>query len=307
MDRIVDIETNGLFVSVQRGFLVVQDGNDERGRIALDDIGAVIAHAHGLSWSNTVFVRLSERAVPVVLCGSNHAPVSILWPLEGHHAQGARMRAQIAAARPLSKQLWRQIVCAKIRMQGEVLARNGREAGAFDMLARKVRSGDPDNVEAQAARRYWKALFGSAFTRDRDAGGLNGLLNYGYTVLRAIVSRTICAAGLHPSIGIFHANRANAFALADDLMEPYRPVVDHMVGALAADGLREVTPEAKRILATVSTVDLRQPDGVSPLCTQAQRLVHSVATSFETGTADLQLPQGIVLTDTNGTDRSDDE
>ena len=213
------------------------------------------------------------------------------------------MRSQIAATRPLSKQLWRQIVCAKIRMQGEVLALNGRQAGAFDALARKVRSGDPDNIEAQAARRYWKALFGPDFTRDQDGGGLNGLLNYGYTVLRAVVSRAICAAGLHPTIGIFHANRANAFALADDLMEPYRPVVDHMVLALSADGIEHVSSEAKRILATVSTVDLCQTDSVSPLGVQVQRLVHSVATSFETGTADLRLPEGIAQIETTDTDR----
>lgn len=306
MDRIVDIETDGLFVSVKRGFLVLQDGNDERGRIAIDDIGAVIAHAHGLSWSNTVLVRLSERAVPVVLCGSNHAPVSILWPLEGHHAQGARMRAQIAAARPLSKQLWRQIVCAKIRMQGEVLAKNGKEAGAFDLLARKVRSGDPNNIEAQAARRYWKALFGPTFTRDQDGGGVNGLLNYGYTVLRAVVSRAICATGLHPTIGVFHSNRANAFALADDLMEPYRPVVDHMVLALVAEGIEDVNSDAKRFLTTISTVDLNQTNIVTPLGVQVQRLVHSVATSFEKGTADLLLPEGLARAQTNEADRLDE-
>ncbi len=291
MERVVDIQTEGLFLAVHRGFLTVSAGAEEKGRIALDDIGALIVHAHGTSWSNSVMVRLSERAIPVVVCGSNHAPVACVWPLEGHHRQGARMRAQIGVSKPLVKQLWRQIVTAKIRMQGHVLAANGREAGAFDFMARKVRSGDPDNVEAQAARRYWKALFGPDFSRDRNAEGANALLNYGYTVLRAVVSRAICAAGLHPTIGVFHANRANAFALADDLMEPYRPFVDQVVLDLLAEGNAEVSPDAKRALTALTTLDVENGDGtVSPLSVQVQRFVHSVATSFETGIADISLP-----------------
>jgi CRISPR-associated protein Cas1 len=291
MERVVDIETDGLFLSVHRGFLIVNTGGEEKGRIALDDIGALIVHAHGTTWSNTVFTRLSERSVPVVICGTNHAPISCLWPIAGHYQQGARMRAQVDASRPLRKQMWQQIVTAKIRMQGDVLAWSGTEAGAFRLLARKVRSGDPDNVEAQAARRYWKGLFGPAFSRDRDAGGINGLLNYGYTVLRAALSRAICAAGLHPTLGIFHSNRANAFALADDLMEPYRPLVDRLVLRLVRDGQMDVNPETKLALTGIATLDLPGEAGISPLAVQAQRFVYSVATSFETGTCRLELPR----------------
>lgn len=291
MERIVDIETDGLFLAVHRGFLTVSDAGEEKGRVALDDIGALIVHAHGTSWSNSVVVRLAERAVPIVICGPNHAPVACVWPLQGHCQQGARMRAQISASRPLTKQIWRQIVAAKIRMQGHVLSAAEKEAGAFDLLARRVRSGDPDNIEAQAARRYWKALLGPDFSRDRMAGGANALLNYGYTVLRAVVSRAVCAAGLHPTIGVFHANRANAFALSDDLMEPYRPFVDRIVREMIADGNVEVTSTAKRELTAITTLDLENGDGtVSPLCVQVQRFVHSVATSFETGNIALTLP-----------------
>jgi len=295
MERVVDIATDNLYLAVQRGFLTVSDQGEERGRIALDDIGALIVHAHGVTWSTTVFTRLGDRGVPVVICGSNHAPQSIVWPLHGHHLQGARMRAQLAAPRPLGKQMWKEIVQAKIRMQGEILLRNGHEAGAFDLLARSVRSGDPDNVEAQAARRYWKLLFGRHFTRDQDGGDINGLLNYGYTVLRAILARAICASGLHPALGIFHANRANAFALADDLMEPYRPLVDQMVRALVDEGMSEVNPETKLVLTRITTLDLPSLLGVSPLSVQAQRFVHSVAQSFETGKARLELPQPPLL------------
>jgi len=297
MYRVVDIESDGLFLAVHRGFLTVNAGGEERGRIALEDIEALIVHAHGTTWSNTVFTRLSERAVPVVLCGTNHAPVACVWPLEGHYQQAARMRAQLAATKPLGKQLWARIVVAKIRMQGEVLVHFGAEAGAFGMLARSVRSGDPGNVEAQAARRYWKALMGPGFNRDQAGGGVNGLLNYGYTVLRALLSRAICAAGLHPTISVFHSNRNNAFALADDLMEPYRPFVDLMVRRLTLRGIIEVTPDAKRELGRIGVIDLMSEAGVTPLALHAQRFVHSVATSFETGSPVLAVPTRLISLD----------
>ena len=291
MDRVVDISADGLHLAVHRGFLTVSESHEEKGRVALDDVGAVIAHAHGLTWSNNLFVKLAERSVPVIICAPNHAPVTCLWPLAGHHLQGARMRAQADAAKPLVKQLWQRIVSAKISMQGAVLGSTGAEAGAFALLARKVRSGDPDNLEAQAARRYWQAMMGPDFRRDADGDGVNALLNYGYTVLRAVLSRAICAAGLHPTLGIYHSNRANAFALSDDLMEPYRPLVDRMVHNMVDAGKSTVDPDAKRQLARIATLDLETPEGTSPLSVQAGRFVHSVAAAFETGTIALDLPR----------------
>src|SRR5690606_5381974 len=148
-----------------------------------------------------------------------------------------------------------KLVAGKIRMQGEALRLTGKEHGAFDLLARKVRSGDPQNVEAQAARRYWKAMFGASFSRDRGADGANALLNYGYTVLRAIASRAVCASGLHPSLGMFHTNRVNTFALADDVMEPFRAVVDLLVADILKSGPTGVDADAKRRLASVATVN----------------------------------------------------
>ncbi|MCB1386876.1 MAG: type II CRISPR-associated endonuclease Cas1 [Hyphomicrobiales bacterium] len=291
MDRIVDISSEDLHLGIYRGFLTISRKREEIGRIALDDIGALITHAHGLTWSNTVFVRLSERSVPVVICASNHAPVTCLWPIEGHHLQAARFRAQTAAKAPLRKQAWKKVIEAKIGMQGAVLQSVGQESGAFEMLARRVRSGDPDNIEAQAARRYWPLLMGRDFRRDQDGGGINGILNYGYTVLRAIVSRAICAAGLHPTIGIHHANRGNAFALADDLMEPYRPLVDRVALNLVASGKTEVDSETKQVLAGLGSLDLDTPEGRSPLGLQASRLVHSLATSFLETSLKLDLPR----------------
>ncbi|MEM6665404.1 MAG: type II CRISPR-associated endonuclease Cas1 [Pseudomonadota bacterium] len=290
MQRVVDLSSDGVHVAVSRGFLVVSKSREECGRIALDDIGGVIAHAHGLTWSNTVFTRLSERSIPVVLCARNHAPVACVWPMEGNHIQGERLNAQVDASRPLAKRLWKAIVTAKIRMQQAVIGSIGGETKPYDLLARKVRSGDPENVEAQAARRYWQKLMGPEFRRTRDAEGANALLNYGYTVMRAVVARAICAAGLHPTIGLQHSNRGNAFALADDLMEPYRPIVDRAVYNLVSDGHSDVGPEAKTALVALTSLDLPSPHGLSPLHVHATRLAQHLARTFVGERTGLPLP-----------------
>jgi len=285
MERVVDIATDGRHLSAHRGFMLVSEARQEIGRIPLDDIAAVIVHAHGVTWSTNLVVALAERCAPMVLCGSNHAPVAVCLPLDGHHGQNGRMRAQWEAGRPLAKQLWRSVVIAKIRWQAAVLEAHGQERAALDMLLRKVRSGDPDNIEAQAARRYWPLLMGRGFRRDREAPDINGLLNYGYTIMRSLVARAVVAAGLHPSIGIHHANRGNAFALADDLVEPFRPLVDTLALRLAQKGHTTVTPATKRAFASLIAVDLPGDDGLTTVTVASQRLAQSLARSFETGDA----------------------
>ncbi len=291
MERIVDIATDGRHLSAYRGFLIVSEDKQEVGRIPLDDVAAVIVHAHGVTWSTNLIVALAERGALMVLCAANHAPVAVCMPIEGHHAQNARLRAQWEAGKPLSKQLWRRIIVAKIRWQEAVLIAHGKDALAFDMLARKVGSGDPENVEAQAARRYWPLLMGEEFRRDRAAEGANGLLNYGYTVLRSLVARAIVASGLHPSIGVHHANRGNAFALADDLIEPLRPLVDSLTLRLMAADITSVTSEAKRAFAGLIALDLPGENGVTTVTGAVGRMAQTLADSFQTGRAtDLVLP-----------------
>ena len=292
MDRIIDIATDGRHLSAYRGFLVVSEDREEIGRVPLDDIAAVIVHAHGVTWSTNLIVALAKRGALMVLCGANHAPVAVCLPIEGHHGQNARVRAQWDAGKPLCKQLWREIVTAKIRWQATVLEARGIPASAFEMAIRRVRSGDPENVEAQVARRYWPLLMGEDFRRDRAAAGTNGLLNYGYTVLRSLLARSIVGAGLHPSIGIHHANRGNAFALADDLIEPFRPLVDALTVQLIARGIPEVTSPAKRAFAGLMTVDLQSELGTTTVSVAAGRLAQSLSRCFETGRAsDLVLPR----------------
>ena len=289
--RVVDIATDGRHVAVERGFLVVSEKGAQVGRVPLDDIAAVVTHAHGITYTNNLLVELARRGIPAVLCGANHSPAAVVWPVDGHHEQCGRMADQTSAAQPLKKRLWAQIVRAKILAQAATLASAGATHQGFYLLARKVRSGDPDNVEAEAARRYWPLLFGREFRRDKDGGGVNGMLNYGYGVLRAGVARAVMAAGLHPSFGLMHANRSNAMVLVDDLMEPFRPVVDREVWRLARDGQGEVTPDVKAALARVMIVDLATAEGLSPLMTCAERMVQSLARAYAGDTNRLALPQ----------------
>ena len=288
--RIVEIAEDGRHLSLHRGFLRVQERGAELGRVPLDDVVAVLAHAHGLTYTNTLLVALADRGIPFVVSGDNHQPAAILWPVAGHHQQTARMLAQIDAGRPLRKRLWQALVQAKVTNQGAVLEAVGQPYGAFDRLAATVRSGEPDNVEAQAARRYWPLLMGDAFRRDRAADGANALLNYGYGILRAATARAVMAAGLHPSLGVHHHNRGNPMCLVDDLMEPFRPIVDLLVFRLYRQGVDAVTPDAKRTLAGVLRADMRTAEGTTPFGTCVLRLAQSLAAAFESGRPALTLP-----------------
>ena len=288
--RVIEIAENGRHLAKARGFLTVTTGGIEIGRVPIDDVGAVIASAHGITYSNSLLAALAERCIPLVVCGSNHMPAAFLWTADGHYEQAGRMADQAGASKPLRKRLWAQIVRAKILGQGATLEAVGAPHGGFYLLSRNVRSGDPDNVEAQAARRYWPLLFGDGFRRDRRESGVNAMLNYAYTVLRAGAARAVMAAGLHPALGLAHRQRGNAFALADDLMEPFRPVADLLVSDLAKAGFTEVDREAKPRRAQVLATDMSGQRGVSPVGVCLQRLALSAARCFAGAARELELP-----------------
>lgn len=290
MDQIIDIATDGRHLSRDRGFLKVSEGRTEIGRTPLDQIAGVIVHAHGTTWSNSLLTELAERGVPVVLCAANHAPKSVLMPLDGHHAQGARMRAQWLAKTPLLKQAWKQVVTTKVLMQAAALDAIGEPDAPLRMMVRKITSGDTTNIEAQAARYYWPRMMGPDFRRDTGAGDENAPLNYGYTVLRAATARAVVAAGLHPTIALFHSNRSNAFALADDLMEPFRPLVDLAVRAIVTRSGPQVDTGAKQALARLIATDLPLGEGVTPVSVALMKLATSLGQSFEAGKLSLALP-----------------
>ena len=293
--RIVEVADDRRHLFVNRGFMVVQDTEGDRkelGQVPLDDIAAVIANAHGLSYTNNLLVALAERGAPFVLCAANHNAIGMLLPIEGNFEQAKRIEAQIAASLPTHKRLWAAVVRSKLEQQASALEAAGAPTAPLSALVGKVKSGDPDNIEAQGARRYWGLLFGDGFRRDRDAGGLNGMLNYGYTVLRAATARAVVSAGLHPSIGLHHSNDNNAMRLVDDLMEPFRPVIDLKVWQLQRSGEQQIAPETKRALVRTLYDDMQTTAGATPVLVCAQKLAVSLAQVYlgEREKLDLPLP-----------------
>ncbi|MCA3176957.1 MAG: type II CRISPR-associated endonuclease Cas1 [Burkholderiales bacterium] len=263
---------------------------------SLDDIAAVIANAHGLSYTNNLLVALAERGAPFVLCAANHNAVGMLLSLDGNHYQAKRIEAQIAANQPTHKRLWAAIVRSKLEQQAAALEAVGKPIAPLAALVAKVKSGDPENLEAQGAKRYWCLLFGDSFRRDQEAGGINSLLNYGYTVLRAATARAVVAAGLHPSIGLHHSNDSNAMRLVDDVMEPFRPVIDLKVWQLQAQSERHITPETKRALVRTLYDDMQTSHGSTPVMVCIQKLAVSLAQVYLGERDKLELPlQGLPL------------
>lgn len=291
--RIVEVADDRRHLSMSRGFMVVQDTEGERkelGQVPLDDIAAVIANAHGLSYTNNLLVALSQRGAPFVLCAANHNAVGMLLPIDGNYQQAKRYDAQIAASKPTQKRLWGEVVRAKLQQQAAALEAAGAPTAPLSALVSKVRSGDPENIEAQGARRYWTLLFGNEFRRDQDGGGINAMLNYGYTVLRACTARSIVAAGLHPTLGLHHSNEGNALRLVDDLMEPFRPIIDLKVWLLIRNGERDITPDTKRALVRSLYDDMETSSGATPVMVCTQRLATSLAQIFLGDRDKLDLP-----------------
>ena len=288
--RVIEIASEGRHLARYRGLMTVSHDGAEDGRVPLDDIGILLCNARGLTYSNDLMTELARRGTAVVLCGPNYLPTAWLWPLEGHHVQALRMRHQLEARLPLRKRLWQAIVRNKIDQQTNILEMLDLPTDGFQSLVRRVKSGDPDNVEAQAARRYWPLLFGRDFRRERYGPVPNPFLNYGYTVLRAAVARAVVASGLHPSLGIHHSNRANVMCLVDDMIEPFRPLVDYTVFRLVSDGHRELAAETKAALAGTLTMDMVTDRGTTPLETCLERAAQSLANSFETGKQPLIFP-----------------
>lgn len=288
-NHIVELNETGLAVHKSRGFLSVRNGDGEVGRVALDDIGAVLVSSPSMTWSNTAMAELAQRGVPIMALGSNFNPIAVTLPLIGHHVQAHRFRAQADASLPFRKRAWSQLVKQKITAQAAIADRIGMPCERLRRLAKSVKSGDPDNTEAQSAQEYWPIVMGKQFRRDRHAPGANALLNYGYAVLRAGTARAIVAAGLHPSLALYHRSGGDALALADDLMEPFRPSVDMLVRQLLAQGIDEVEA-GRELLVSCLTLEFESEDGMSPLTQVLLRLARSLAKSYMDGIARLDFP-----------------
>ena len=235
----------------------------------IEDIGVVVLDHKQITITSGVLEALLENNCAIITCDSRSMPVGLMLPLCGNTTQNERFRDQLDASLPLVKQLWQQTIKAKIENQAAVLQEcSGAETRCMKVWADDVKSGDSNNLEARAAAYYWKNLFPiKDFTRDREGIPPNNLLNYGYAVLRAIVARGLVVSGLLPTLGIHHHNRYNAYCLADDIMEPYRPYVDRLVYNMINQGVdyTELTKELKAQLLIIPTLETNIAGKRSPL------------------------------------------
>lgn len=253
--------------------------------IPIEDIGVVVLDHKQITVTQGLMEALLDNNCAVITCDKTHLPVGLMLPLSGNTIQNERFRHQLDASLPLKKQLWQQTVQQKIHNQAAVL-QTCRNIPTTNMTKweNDVRSGDPDNLEGRAAVFYWKSLFPEVedFTRNRDGEAPNNMLNYGYAILRAVIARSLVSSGLLPTLGIHHHNRYNAYCLADDIMEPYRPYVDELVVKYTDEyGYQEeLTTEIKKVLLSIPVVDVRIGGQKSPLMIAATQTTASLARCF---------------------------
>jgi len=273
---------NPCYLSIQQKQMQIKQGNGQVTTVPVEDVGFVVLENQQITLSMPLLNALAENNVAVIFCNNRHMPHSQLFPLEGNHVQGEMHRQQAMASEPLKKQLWKQTVEAKITNQAALLKRLGKQPGKLNSVSKEVKSGDSTGREGLAARIYWQEMFGNGFTRDRFGAPPNHLLNYGYIILRAAVARALTGSGMLPSFGIFHHNRYNAYCLADDIMEPYRPFTDALVYELweKYPGMAELSTEIKARLLEVLTTDVAFDKFTRPLMVGLSQTTASLARCF---------------------------
>lgn len=271
-------------LSVQQQQLLIKT-EDKEIRVAIEDIGVLVIDHYQVTVTHAVLHKLLDNNAAVITCNDKHHPTGLLLNLDGHTQQSEKFKAQIEASEPLKKQLWQQTIKAKIQNQAAVLAKWELDNSYLKRYVQLVLSGDTSNQEAQAARYYWKVLYNEEdpfFIRERFGEYPNNFLNYGYAILRATVARGLVSSGLLPTLGIHHRNKYNAYCLADDIMEPYRPYVDHLVKVLMLETQeQELTSDVKRRLLNIPNTDIKIDGKDSPLMVGLQRTTASLAACFE--------------------------
>jgi CRISP-associated protein Cas1 len=291
-DRVRDFSYSPAYLSVKNEQLVIDAKEFPAVSVPLNEIAVVLLNGPALTLTQTVLAKLLAVNATVVIGGENHLPAGMLLPISSNTLSTQRLFQQIQMTEPRKKRLWQSVVVAKILSQAVCLHDHGIDPQPIRLLADQVRSGDPDNLEATAAQRYWPLLFGPDFRRRFDAGDCNGLLNYGYAVLRAFVARSVCAAGLHPALGIFHRSRGNPFCLVDDLMEPYRPLVDSTVKSITQDWGIDValSPKIKKQLVECVQQRVRHEKESRVLAEWIDKTAQSVLRSPDAPEASVEAP-----------------
>lgn len=293
MGRVIEIADPLVSLSLNRGFMKVQVDKIDKAQIALSDIDILILNGSGASLTTNLLNELLENLTTVIILGKNYSPSGIFYPTNPHSLHKQKINLQINASKPLNKRLWQAVVKAKITNQAKILSffSNEDQKQLFE-LVKKVASGDPENIEAQAARKYWQKLFGQDFRRDHSQMGINSLLNYGYAILRSSTARAVFSCGLNPAIGIHHNNIENAFCLVDDLMEPYRPIIDFVVKRIYEKNnkIEELDHSHKKDLSKILQIQINVNNEITSLTNSLLRLCQSFVNSLEKQEEILEFP-----------------
>ena len=306
--RTIEISREPAHLATRLGQLLLKRDGAIVCSIPCEDLGMVVVDHPQTTYTHGALASLMESDAVVVICGRDHLPLGLLIPLADHSQVVWRIQDQVVVSKPVQKQLWKQIVQAKILAQSNNISEDSPPYRRLETLAKEVKSGDTSNHEAQAARIYWSSwlvnvdnaphLPAEPFRRNVDSGGINALLNYGYTIVRAAVARAIVSAGLHPALGLHHSNRGNPFCLADDLMEPLRPFVDARVRELYWDGRLELDQQVKGALLELLAKEVTTGGERGPLMVGLHRFVSSLVKCYEGKCRELEIPVSCKSMDT---------
>ncbi|MDW5287197.1 type II CRISPR-associated endonuclease Cas1 [Formosa sp. PL04] len=277
---------NPAYLSTKNEQLVVNFPEEDKKEaiVSIEDLGYVVLEHPQITITTGLLMKLVQNKTAVITCDKQHMPCGFLQPLTGHTEQTERMRHQLNASIPLKKQLWQQTISAKVDNQANHLLVQGKPALKLKRWVKEVKSGDPGNIEAISAAYYFQTLFEDldGFSRNQKGLAPNNLLNYGYAILRAVTARALVSSGLLPSVGIFHSNKYNAFCLADDVMEPYRPYVDALVYDIVETGcnIEDLNKNIKAELLMIPALDVVIDGKKSPLMVAMSRTTHSLHECF---------------------------
>ena len=292
--RTVDVSKPSYLSLKNQQLLIDQEGKTV-GRVPVEDLGILILEHPAITITQGVILACQKNNVALVFCDERHLPYSTLLPLsEGNQLHSKVLRQQIKISQPSKKRIWKKIVQEKIWEQGLTLKNLGKPHQELLSLSLKVKSGDSDNLEAQAARKYWPLLMGKGFIRDFEADGANALLNYGYSIVRAMIARALVGTGLHPALGLFHHNQYNGLALADDIMEPFRPWVDRIVyDILKNNALAKVDKVTKQLLLELLGKQVLWEKKKLPFLVVSHLLAAKLKMAYEKPTISLIWPEWI--------------
>lgn len=288
--RIIEV-SNPAQLHLRNSQMIIKKEGENDSSVPVEDMGILILANPLIIISQSLIASCQENNCIIVFCDQRHLPVSVLLPLAGHSTHSKVLHMQTNVRKPLKKRLWQKIIIAKTEAQVRTLRFLKKDPAPLAAMKKKIKSGDTGNIESQTARIYWLKLFGKGFQRNYKEVGINSLLNYGYSLVRASVARSLCGTGLHPALGIHHHNQYNPMCLADDLMEPLRPLVDRRVYELKESGQFELNKKTKLSLLSILSENVLLETTKFPMMVANQHMAASLKKAFLEESNVLKIPE----------------